>query len=423
MARARTVLLLAFWWIAAAGAALAHTDRWAFSDFTFEDRRILFTLRATIRDIADVVPIDKNGDGEISKDEIEAGGAAILGYVNGKVTVTVNGNALRAKLVGVEPPQGFDPPWPILSIDKIWFVADFTYDAPDRVREATVMSKMFDAIQHFANKGKMVRGDDEYTSFFQEPYRMVLDDAPAAGAPASGAAGKPATATAMPASPATPPAPQPAVAPPSASPTARSPMQSPTATPLAASPAPPPASSPAPPAPASAPPAPAWRSGLHHALIPGHILFMVGIGLVSASGRSLARWLACYAAASALGMGFAALGFVRVQPALSEEVFALMLAYLGIENVLLKETDGRRLLAAFGVLHGLGMGSQAGGLRSGAAFGVGWLAVTLAAGVAAYAVFSPLRNRPRFYRIAFVGAGSLLIAAVGVVLFIEQAGA
>lgn len=149
---------------------------------------------------------------------------------------------------------------------------------------------------------------------------------------------------------------------------------------------------------------------------------MMGLGLAAAGGRALVRWLAGYAAASALGIGLAALGSLRVQPALPEEIFALMLVYLGVENALVRDGDGRWLLAGFGALHGLGLGSQVAGPGPAAALGASWLAVTFGIAAAAFFLFRPLRRHGRFYRIAFVGAGSLLIAAVGVVLFIERAG-
>ena len=177
LARSAVGLLV---FVAAAGPASAHTDRWAFSDFTFEDRKVLFTLRTTLRDVAECLRVDKNGDGDVTEDELKSAGADLLAYVNSKVELTINGKPVQATLAGVDPPRGFDPPWPILSIDKIWFVADFTFESPEPLREVTIAARLFDAIPHHLNKGKMVRGDEERAWLFNDVYRATFEDEPVA---------------------------------------------------------------------------------------------------------------------------------------------------------------------------------------------------------------------------------------------------
>ena len=98
--------------------------------------------------------------------------------------------------------------------------------------------------------------------------------------------------------------------------------------------------------------------GFEHILPLGldHILFVLGIYLLSQRLRDLLWQVTAFTAAHTLTLGLAILGFVSVSPSIVEPLIALSICYVAIENLFHKQISASRvvLVFAFGLLHGLG---------------------------------------------------------------------
>ncbi len=164
--------------------------------------------------------------------------------------------------------------------------------------------------------------------------------------------------------------------------------------------------------------------GFEHILPKGldHILFVVGLFLLSARLRPLLWQVTAFTLAHTATLALSVYGLVRVSPAIVEPLIALSIAYVAIENLFTQKLQPWRPLVVFGfgLLHGLGfagvlmeLGAPVGGfvpalLGFNAGVELGQLAVI------ALAVLTVgwLRNRD-YYRAAVVVPASALVAAVG----------
>ncbi len=98
--------------------------------------------------------------------------------------------------------------------------------------------------------------------------------------------------------------------------------------------------------------------GFEHILPLGldHILFVLGIYLLSQRLKDLLWQVTAFTAAHTLTLGLAILGYVSVSPSIVEPLIALSICYVAIENLFHKQISTSRvvLVFAFGLLHGLG---------------------------------------------------------------------
>ena len=87
-----------------------------------------------------------------------------------------------------------------------------------------------------------------------------------------------------------------------------------------------------------------------------HILFVVGIYLLSQAWRALLWQVSAFTLAHTITLALATLGFVSVSPAIVEPLIALSIAYVAIENLFHQSLNRGRiaLIFGFGLLHGLG---------------------------------------------------------------------
>ncbi len=87
-----------------------------------------------------------------------------------------------------------------------------------------------------------------------------------------------------------------------------------------------------------------------------HILFVVGIYLLSQAWRALLWQVSAFTLAHTITLALATLGFVSVSPAIVEPLIALSIAYVAIENLFHQRLNRGRiaLIFGFGLLHGLG---------------------------------------------------------------------
>ena len=179
----------------------------------------------------------------------------------------------------------------------------------------------------------------------------------------------------------------------------------------------------------------AWRYltlGFTH-IVPGgldHVLFVVGIYLLSSRARSVLSQVTAFTIAHSITLGLSIYGIVAVSPRVVEPLIALSIAYVAIENVFLTELRSWRVAVvfAFGLLHGLGF---AGALRELGlpraefatallTFNAGVEAAQLAViGTAFLAIGWHCANRP-WYRSRIVVPASLLIACTSLYWTVER---
>lgn len=105
----------------------------------------------------------------------------------------------------------------------------------------------------------------------------------------------------------------------------------------------------------------AWRYlwlGYTHIVPNGfdHILFVLGIYLLSGRARTVLYQVSAFTIAHSITLGLSMYGLVSLPPKIVEPAIAISIAYVAIENILLKELKSWRvaLVFTFGLLHGMG---------------------------------------------------------------------
>jgi HupE/UreJ protein len=163
---------------------------------------------------------------------------------------------------------------------------------------------------------------------------------------------------------------------------------------------------------------------------PDHILFVLGIFLLSRRLKPILQQVTAFTVAHTLTLGLSIYGVVSLPPAIVEPLIALSIVFVAVENILTPELRPSRLalVFAFGLLHGLGFAgvlSQLGlprsefltallsfnlGVEGGqlAVIGLAWLLLGL-----------PFRERG-WYRQRVVVPASCLIAAVGLYWSVQR---
>lgn len=174
------------------------------------------------------------------------------------------------------------------------------------------------------------------------------------------------------------------------------------------------------------------RLGFVHIVPEGadHILFVLGLFLLSARLRPLLWQVTAFTIAHAVTLTLAALGLVALPAAVVEPLIALSVAYVGIENLLVDRLTRWRpaVVFGFGLLHGLGFAGVLGELglpeqerllalvTFNAGIELGQFAVILAAALS----FGWFRSRP-WYRSKLAAPASGAIALVGLGWAAERA--
>ena len=173
------------------------------------------------------------------------------------------------------------------------------------------------------------------------------------------------------------------------------------------------------------------RLGFLHIIPAGadHILFVLGLFLLSAQLRTLLFQVSAFTVAHTASLALSAVELVQLSPLIVEPLIALSIVYVGIENTLTGRLRAWRplLVFAFGLLHGLGFAGVLGeiGLPEDQAFGaligfnVGVELGQLAVIGGAILVVGRYNTRP-WYRRRIVVPASLSIAAVGFYWFVTR---
>ncbi len=165
--------------------------------------------------------------------------------------------------------------------------------------------------------------------------------------------------------------------------------------------------------------------GFTHILPKGldHILFVLGIFLLSVHWRPLLYQVTAFTIAHSITLGLSLYGLISLPASIVEPLIALSIVYVAVENILVGELKPWRVwvVFGFGLLHGLGfagvlreLGLPAGEfLPALIAFNVGVeLGQLTVIGAALLTVGSWFSRRP-WYRTRVVIPVSALIAAVG----------
>lgn len=106
--------------------------------------------------------------------------------------------------------------------------------------------------------------------------------------------------------------------------------------------------------------------GFTHILPKGldHILFVLGLALLSPRPRPLVVQISAFTLAHTLTLALSTYGVVRLSPRVVEPLIALSIVYVAAENLLTTRLRASRviLVCAFGLLHGLGFAGALGEL-------------------------------------------------------------
>lgn len=171
--------------------------------------------------------------------------------------------------------------------------------------------------------------------------------------------------------------------------------------------------------------------GFFHIIPEGldHILFVLGLFLLSTSMRALLWQISAFTLAHSVTLGLSMASLWQMPGAIIEPIVAASIAYVAVENIFTSKLNPWRpaLVFALGLLHGLGFAGFLGeiGIPKGAfftalvAFNVGVEAGQLSVIAVAFGLVFWVRNRPA-YRAWVVIPASSAIALVGIYWTIER---
>lgn len=102
--------------------------------------------------------------------------------------------------------------------------------------------------------------------------------------------------------------------------------------------------------------------GIEHILFGiDHVVFLMGLILVGGRFRQLALMITAFTASHSITLALAVLGIVAPSPSFIEPVIALSVAYVGVENFIVKDAAKRwRIAGLFGLIHGFGFAGALG---------------------------------------------------------------
>lgn len=159
-----------------------------------------------------------------------------------------------------------------------------------------------------------------------------------------------------------------------------------------------------------------------------HIVFLLGLLLLGGRLKSILWMVTAFTAAHSITLGLAVLGVVAPSGRFIEPMIALSVAYVGVENFVVKDVDKRwRITALFGLVHGFGFAGALGEIAlphaqipvALLAFNVGVEVGQIALLAVALPVILKLRQREWFREKGMRVASGAIIAA-GVIWFVTR---
>ncbi len=172
--------------------------------------------------------------------------------------------------------------------------------------------------------------------------------------------------------------------------------------------------------------------GFTHILPKGldHILFVVGLFLLSTKWKSVLLQVSTFTLAHSITLGLTIYGVVSLPARVVEPMIALSIAYVAIENVVTAELRSWRvaLVFSFGLLHGMGFAGvlhdlglpRADFLTALLTFNVGVEAGQLVVVALAFALVAYWRHNGATYRRFVVQPASMAIAVMGLYWTVQR---
>ncbi len=173
--------------------------------------------------------------------------------------------------------------------------------------------------------------------------------------------------------------------------------------------------------------------GFEHIIPKGldHILFVVGLFLLSTQLRPLLWQISAFTLAHTVALAMGMLGWINVPPAIVEPLIAASIVYVCVENVFMSGLSRWRPLVVFGfgLLHGLGFAgvlTEVGFIQSQfvsglIGFNIGVELGQLSIIAVCFALIGAWFGRKRWYRSVITTPLSIGIAAIGTYWFVERA--
>lgn len=172
--------------------------------------------------------------------------------------------------------------------------------------------------------------------------------------------------------------------------------------------------------------------GYTHILPKGldHILFVLGIFLLSVRWRPLLYQVTAFTIAHTITLGLSLYGYISLPSSIVEPLIALSIVYVGIENILTPQLKPWRIFVifGFGLLHGMGFAGvlQEIGLPENEylnaliAFNIGVELGQLSVIAIAFLAVGAWFSKRDWYRARIVIPGSLAISLIGAYWFVER---
>ena len=91
-----------------------------------------------------------------------------------------------------------------------------------------------------------------------------------------------------------------------------------------------------------------------------HILFVIGLCLLSNNIKVIAYQATAFTVAHSITLALSLKGLIAAPPAIVEPIIALSIAFIAVENIMLKELKSWRVVVIFlfGLIHGMGFASS-----------------------------------------------------------------
>ncbi len=173
------------------------------------------------------------------------------------------------------------------------------------------------------------------------------------------------------------------------------------------------------------------QQGIKH-IIPGgldHILFVLGLFFFSYKIGPLLSQVTIFTVAHSITLILGSLGYIKISPVFVEAVIAASIVWIGLENVIRTKLNVSRIgiIFCFGLLHGLGfanMFNQIGlegsdYLTNLFSFNIG-VEVGQLIVLTPVILITPVLSRISWYRAVLSIPASILIALVGIKMFVER---
>jgi hydrogenase/urease accessory protein HupE len=161
-----------------------------------------------------------------------------------------------------------------------------------------------------------------------------------------------------------------------------------------------------------------------------HIVFVIGLCLLSNNIKTIAYQATAFTVAHSITLALSLKGIISAPSTLVEPIIALSIAFIAVENIMLKELKSSRIfiIFLFGLIHGMGFASSLNEiglprnqfLQSVLAFNVGVEIGQLSVIALVYGLVIRVFGDRRWYRERIVFPLSALIAVVAVFWTIER---